>query len=295
MSGPALEALDLGVRYARRWALRDCTFWLPEGRVAALIGANGAGKSTLLNAGAGLLRPSVGQVRIGGTPVRAGRADGLDRVGFVAQDVPLYRSLTADEHARIGQALNRVFDTGMARARWRELDIPSDQPVGRLSGGQRAQVALTLALAKRPSLLLLDEPLAALDPLARRELLQTLMGAVAEGVTVLLSSHLLAELERVCDFVIVISGGRMQVVGEADELVATHWWVTSPEPRALPRGCAVVDERPSGRGSLALVRSRCAPPAVDVATPTLEDVVLAYLARPDASAFPGPELAEAAS
>jgi ABC-2 type transport system ATP-binding protein len=180
----ALEATGLGKRYRRNRALQDCNLTVPRGRIAALVGPNGAGKSTLLHLAVGLLAPTT---------------------GFVAQDTPLYRDFTAAELLTMGAKLNRHFDQPLARSRLERLAIPLDRRVASLSGGQRAQVALALALAKGRELLLLDEPLASLDSLARREFLQTLMGSVAEqGVTVMLSSHLLADLERVCDYLIVL-------------------------------------------------------------------------------------------
>ena len=295
MTAP-LEASGLGKRYGRQWALQGCSFRLPEGRVAALVGPNGAGKTTLLHLAVGLLRPTAGEVRVLGT-ADAQRPDVLARVGFVAQDAPLYRSFTAAELLRAGRALNPVFDPALAEARWRELGIPTDKRVGELSGGQRAQVALALALAKRPELLLLDEPLASLDPLARRELLRTLMAAVADtGATVLLSSHLLADLERVCDHLVVLSAGHVQLADDAEELIRTHRSVRGPRRRAaeLPREWAVVEDRSTEREFLLLVRT-AAPvldPSWQVEAPTLEEVVLAYLAHPEASALAGPQLLE---
>jgi ABC-2 type transport system ATP-binding protein len=199
-----LEATGLGKRYRRTWALRDCTLALPRGRIAALVGPNGAGKTTLLHLAVGLLAPTAGSIRV------LGRAPGKDpdllaRVGFVAQDAPLYGDFTGADLLRLGVGLNRRFDLDLARDRLGRLGVPLDRRVDRLSGGQRAQVALAMALAKRPEVLLLDEPVASLDPLARREFLQALMGSVAEqGLTVVLSSHLLADLERVCDYLIVL-------------------------------------------------------------------------------------------
>ena len=288
----ATEAVRLGRRYGRHWALRDCSFRLPPGRVAALVGPNGAGKTTLLHLAVGLLRPSEGEIRVLGA-ADPGRVDVLARVGFVAQETPLYRSFTAAELLRAGRALNPVFDPAVAEARWRELGIPTDRPVAQLSGGQRAQVALALALAKRPELLLLDEPLASLDPLARRELLQTLMAAVADtGATVLLSSHLLADLERVCDHLIVLAGGRVQVADGSERLLEQHRSVRGPRRDAadLPRDWTVVDDRSTARESLLLVRTSgpVHDPSWEIEIPTLEEVVLGYLANPGVASLPGP-------
>ena len=243
----ALETHRLGMRYGKgrsqNWALRDCSLRLPRGRIAALVGPNGAGKSTLLHLAVGLLAPDAGAVRIFGAAPFDNPAVLAD-IGFVAQDTPLYADFTAAELLTMGSKLNRRWDGGLARMRLAQLGIPPDRRVGKLSGGQRAQVALALALAKRPRLLLLDEPLASLDPLARREFLQALIGSVAEtGTTVLLSSHLLADLERICDFLIVLNAGAVQLAGEVDDLVADHRQligrvtpqVTSP---ASPPWCA---------------------------------------------------------
>src|SRR5262245_41772091 len=186
----AVVATGLGKRYRGRWGLRDCTLEIPKGRVVALVGPNGAGKTTLLHLATGILRPSAGSVSVlGSTP--GADATLLSRVGFVAQDVPLYRNLSVADTLEFGRRLNSRWDQSLAVERLERLGIPLRDRVGELSGGQRAQVALALALGKRPELLLLDEPLASLDPLARREFLQVLMEGVAEhGLTVVLSSHL---------------------------------------------------------------------------------------------------------
>ena len=229
----ALETTGLGKKYGRLWALQDCTLALPVGRVAALVGPNGAGKTTLLHLIAGLARPDAGAVRVldqmPGDNTRL-----LARVGFVAQETPLYPDFTAADLVTMGGKLNRRWDAELARARLTRLAIPLDRPVGKLSGGQRAQVALALAMAKRPDLLLLDEPVASLDPLARREFLQALMGAVADdGTTVLLSSHLVFDLERVCDYLIVLHTARVQVLGAVEELLAHHKVLSGPAGRSV--------------------------------------------------------------
>ena len=275
----ALETSGLGKRYRRTWALQNCTLRLPEGRVAALVGPNGAGKSTLLHLAVGLTRPTVGDIKTLDLP----------RIGFVAQDTPLYRNMKGAELLRMGRALNAHWDGAAAEARLRELAVPLDRPSGTLSGGQRAQVALALALAKRPELLLLDEPVASLDPLARREFLQTLMAAVADtGMTVLLSSHLLADLERVCDYLIVLSRGHVQLAGDVDDLTGTHRLVRGArrDTARVPSGWTIVDARHTERDSLLLVQTREAVlnPHLDVSEPTLEELVLAYLAHPGVSA-----------
>jgi ABC-type multidrug transport system ATPase subunit len=278
----ALETQALGKRYGRRWALRDCSLRLPAGRIAALVGPNGAGKTTLLHLAVGLLRPDAGTVRVSGLDPR-GDTEVLGQIGFVAQDTPLYRDFTAAELITMGGKLNRRWDAALARHRLAELGIPTDLAVGKLSGGQRAQVALGLALAKRPRLLLLDEPIASLDPLARREFLQALMGAVGDGdTTVLLSSHLLADLERTCDHLIVLQAGQVQLSGGVDDLLASHRTLVGPrtEGTDIPGVVAVVKASHTDRQStlLARVEADRLDPSWQPHDVNLEDLVLAYLA-----------------
>src|SRR5580693_3194519 len=217
-----VEASGLGKRYGGTWALRDCTLEIPVGRVTALVGPNGAGKSTLLNLAVGLSSPSAGAVTVLGGR-RAGSPAALDGIAFVAQDTPLYKTLSVADMIYVTRNLNRRFDQPYARARLEELGIPTKRRAGKLSGGQQAQLALTLALARRPQLLVLDEPLANLDPLARHDFMATVMATVAEhGVSVLLSSHVLTELERVADYLVLVSGGNVQVAGEVEDLLAGH-------------------------------------------------------------------------
>ncbi|MET7419962.1 ABC transporter ATP-binding protein [Dactylosporangium sp. NPDC005555] len=276
-----LEADGLGKRYGARWALRDCTLRLPAGRVAALVGPNGSGKSTLLHLAVGLLRPDAGAVRVfGNTPYENTAA--LADIGFVAQDTPLYRDFTADELVTMGGKVNRRWDATLARTRLAQAGIPPRIPAGKLSGGQRAQVALALALAKRPRLLLLDEPVASLDPVARREFLRTLMGGVAEsGTTVLLSSHILADLEHSCDHLVVLSSGAVQLSGAVDDIVGEHRRLVGPRHHGEPIGgvTAVVRARHTDRQSTLLVRvtGRVTDPSWTVHELTLEDLILAYL------------------
>ena len=287
----ALETNGLGKRYGRTWALRECSLDLPQGGISALVGPNGAGKTTLLHLAIGLQRPSEGSVRVLGAPP----ADMLDQVGFVAQETPLYKDFTAAELVEMGRRLNRRWDGALARERLRQVGVPLDRPTGKLSGGQRAQVALTLALAKRPRLLLLDEPVASLDPLARREFLQALMGGVAdEGTSVVLSSHLLGDLERVCDHLIVLNDGRVQVLGQVESLLAEHRLLVGPYPD-MPDlgGASVVRQSHTDRQTTMLVRGydpgpiRLGPQWT-IGDVTLEDLVLAYLASGAASALRGP-------
>src|ERR1700691_148428 len=224
----AVEARGLGKRYRRRWALTDCTLSIPAGHVVGLVGPNGAGKTTLLSLAVGLLAPDAGTIEvIGGTP-GADPAQ-LARVGYLAQDAPVYAGLSVADHLNLGARLNPGWDAGLARGRVDRLDLDLGQKAGTLSGGQRAQLALTLAVAKRPELLVLDEPVASLDPLARREFLQDLMEAVAEQeLSVVLSSHLVADLGRGCDHLIVLAGSRWRVAGPVKALLSAPHLLTGP-------------------------------------------------------------------
>jgi ABC-2 type transport system ATP-binding protein len=217
-----VEASGLGKRYGRTWALRECTLAVPAGRVTALVGPNGAGKTTLLNLAVGLTAPSAGDVSVLGGR-RAGSPAALDGIAFVAQDTPLYKNLSVADMIYVTRSLNRRFDQPYARARLDELGIPPRRKTGKLSGGQQAQLALTLALARRPRLLVLDEPVAALDPIARHDFMAAVLAAAsADGVSVLLSSHVLTELERVAGYLVLMSRGRVRLAGEVDDLLATH-------------------------------------------------------------------------
>ncbi len=222
MSLNVIETSGLGKRYGGTWALRECTLEIPAGRVAALVGPNGAGKSTLLNLAVGLAEPSAGNVTVlGGRP--AGSPAALDGIAFVAQDTSLYKSLSVADMIYLTRSLNRRFDQAYARARLDDLGIPPRRKAGKLSGGQQAQLALTLALARRPRLLVLDEPVAMLDPVARHDFMATVLAAAAaDGVSVLLSSHVLAELERVASYLILLSQGRVRLAGEVGDLLAAH-------------------------------------------------------------------------
>jgi ABC-2 type transport system ATP-binding protein len=216
-----VEASSLGKRYGRTWALRECTLEIPAGRVTALVGPNGAGKTTLLNLAVGLTTPSAGEITVLGDR-RAGSRAALDGIAFVAQDTPLYKSLTVADMIYVTRSLNRRFDRAFAEARLEELGIPAKRRAGKLSGGQQAQLALTLALARRPRLLVLDEPVAALDPVARHDFMATVLAASADGVSVLLSSHVLTELERVAGYLVLLSRGRVRLAGEVGDLLAAH-------------------------------------------------------------------------
>ncbi|GAB3829967.1 ABC transporter ATP-binding protein [Dactylosporangium cerinum] len=273
-----LHAERLTKSYGRRRALADCTLRIPAGRVVGLVGPNGAGKSTLLQLACGLLTPTSGTLSVLGA--RPGAR--LAQVGFVAQDTPVYAGLSIADHLRFGAHLNPGWDAGLAERRIAALGLDPEQRAGRLSGGQRAQLALTLAVAKRPQLLILDEPVASLDPLARREFLQSLMEFTAEQETsVVLSSHLIADLERTCDYLIVLTAGRVQVAGEVDDLVGTHHRLTGArcDPATLPGGQELIYAGHTTKQSTLVVRST-APiddPAWVVESLSLEDLVLAYL------------------
>ena len=290
-----IETSGLTKRYRRVTALNDCTISVPEGRISALVGPNGAGKTTLLRLLAGLAAPTAGQATVlGGTP----RQDPayLAEIGFLAQEIPLYRRLTARDHIGIGAHLNPRWDGEWARARLGGLKIPLDRPVGTLSGGQRAQVALALTLAKRPRLLLLDEPLAALDPLARRNFLATLAEAAADGdLTIMLSSHLMADLERVCDHLILLAGSRVQLCGDIETLLAEHRVLTGPrkDTTAIARTHAIVQEDTTARQTTLLIKLNgpVIDPAWALEEPNLEEIVLGYMSQDQAGHGTGPEAA----
>ena len=278
-----LQTRGLGKRYRRRWALSDCTLEIPAGRIAGLVGPNGAGKTTLLHLATGLLRPTVGTIEVLGSPPPASPA-ALARVGFVAQDTPTYAHLTVADHLRLGAHLNPGWDAATARDRIERLGLDPGQRAGKLSGGQRAQLALTLAIAKRPELLILDEPVASLDPLARREFLRGLMETVVDQeLSVVLSSHLVADLERVCDYLIVLVGSRVQLAGEVDRLLATHHLLTGPrrDPGTLPASQHVISASHTDRQTTLIVRTDAAvhDPAWTVSPVGLEDLVLAYMSQ----------------
>jgi ABC-2 type transport system ATP-binding protein len=276
-----LSARGLGKRYGRRWALNDCDLEVPGGHVVGLVGPNGAGKTTLLHLAVGLLMPTAGRIEVLGNAPSDDPAQ-LARVGFVAQDTPTYARLTVADHLALGRHMNPGWDATLAQGRIEDLDLDPAQRAGTLSGGQRAQLALTLAVAKRPEFLVLDEPVASLDPLARREFLQSLMEVVADhGVSVILSSHLVADLERVCDYLVVLVASRVQLSGEVDALLAAHRRLTGPrhDVDALPRDQHVISESHTDRQSTLLVRTDgpVLDPSWKVEQLDLEDLVLAYM------------------
>jgi ABC-2 type transport system ATP-binding protein len=278
-----LESRGLGKRYRRLWALSDCDLAIPAGRVVGLVGPNGAGKTTLLQLAVGLLAPTAGVIEVLGERPAQG-PDQLAKVGFVAQDAPTYANLSVTDHLRLGAWLNPDWDGATADRRIRQLGLEPHQKAGRLSGGQRAQLALTLAIAKQPRLLLLDEPVAGLDPLARREFLSVLMESVVEReMSVVLSSHLIADLERVCDYLVVLIDSHVELAGDVEHLLAQHRRLIGGRrdaPRLAPRQ-EVIEASHTDRQSSFLVR--CASPLFDpewaVEEVGLEDLVLAYMAR----------------
>ncbi|KOX35116.1 ABC transporter ATP-binding protein [Saccharothrix sp. NRRL B-16348] len=261
----ALAAAGLGKRYRRGWALKDCTFTLPAGRIAALVGPNGAGKSTLMSLATGLLRQTEGEVEV------------LGRPGFLAQGKPLYQGFTVAEMLHAGRTLNPDWDDDHARRLVDEARVPLTAKVRTLSGGQRTRVALAVALGRRPEVLLLDEPLADLDPLAREEVMGALLGEVAEaGMTVVLSSHVIADLDGICDHLLLLSEGRVRLAGDVEDLLAEHRLLIGPRSLDVPPD-VVVERRDTGRQSTVLVRGLADPPDVEVVEPTLEELTLGYL------------------
>jgi ABC-2 type transport system ATP-binding protein len=287
-----IEAGRLGKRYGSTWALHECTLAIPAGHVAALVGPNGAGKTTLLNLAVGLAAPSAGTVTVlGGHP--AGSPAALDGIAFVAQDAPVYRNLSVADMLHLTRNLNRRFDRTYAETRLAELGIPLKRKAGRLSGGQQAQLALTLALARRPRLLVLDEPVAMLDPVARHDFMAIVLTAMADdGVSIVLSSHVLAELERVADYLILLSRGQVQVAGEVDDLLACHRVLTGPAAEADRYAeRPVVHVRRAEAHAHLLVRAGPddpVPPGWEAHPVGLEELALAYLREPGAAALPGP-------
>jgi ABC-2 type transport system ATP-binding protein len=289
-----IETHALGKSYGSTRALHDCTLAIPDRHVVALVGPNGAGKTTLLNLTVGLVLPTTGEVTVLGGR-RAGSLAALDGIAFVAQDAPLYTNLSAADLLHETRNLNRRFEQHYAEHRLGELSIPLRQKAGKMSGGQQAQLALTLALARRPQLLVLDEPMAMLDPIARHDFMATVMTAAAEdGVSVVLSSHVLAELERVADYLVLVSHGKIQVAGEVEDLLATHRMLTGPASASerYTRQWNVVHESSAASLVRLLVRfdgtSESVPPGWEARPVTLEELTMAYLREPGAAALPGP-------
>jgi ABC-2 type transport system ATP-binding protein len=284
-----IETSELGKRYGKTWALQDCTLALPAGHLAALVGPNGAGKSTLMNMVVGLTVPTGGTATVlGGRS--AGSAAALDGIAFVAQDAPMYKNLSAADMLHLTANLNQRFDLSFAKTRLADLGIPLKKKAGKLSGGQQAQLALTLALARKPQLLILDEPLASLDPIARQDFLTAVLTAMADdGVSVLLSSHQVAELERVADYLIVLSRAQLQVAGQVDDLLARHRVLTGPtaEAEEYATRLTVVQARRGETQTHLLTRTSetadPAPPGWESHPVSLEELVMAYLRSPGVS------------
>jgi ABC-2 type transport system ATP-binding protein len=287
----AVETAGLGKRYRGNWALRDCRLTIPAGKIVALIGPNGAGKSTLLNILAGLTAPTEGSATIlDGIPAGSQRAREL--VSFVAQDLPVYTDLKVRDHLRVSRDLNLHWDDERAADRLTGLGIPLDRKAGKLSGGQQAQLALTLALARRPRLLLLDEPMARLDPVARHDFLGYLVTvAYEERISVLFSSHVLPELEKIASYLVLLSRGAVQVTGPADDLVDAHRLLTGPAAEAdeLAAELNAIRVQAGSRQAHLLARYAGEPPSGwESREVTMEELVLAYLREPAATAFAGP-------
>ncbi len=277
-----IETHDLGRSYGRTWALQECSLTIEAGHLTALVGPNGAGKTTLLNLVMGLSTPSAGSVTVLGD-LQPGSLPALDAIGFVAQDTPVYRGFSVADMISLTKNLNRTFDVAYARQRMTDLDIDLRQRAGRLSGGQRAQLALTLALARHPQLLVLDEPTASLDPLARHDFMATVMAAMADdGVSVMLSSHLLAELERIADHLVLMSGGRVRLDGSVDDLLAAHRLVSTRSGPVTPDpDWEVIESSVAGAQTQQLIRLRSPdsslPAGCDARAVGVEELAMAYL------------------
>ncbi len=289
----AVEARDVSKRYRNVWALRECSFQLPANRIIALVGANGAGKSTLMSIISGMLAPTSGSVLVHGRPVVKGRsANGGgpagSRVAILAQDKPLYRDFSVTDMLRFGRSTNRVWDQRRALSWLGRFDTPLDRRCGRLSGGQRVQVALAVALGSRPAVLLLDEPLANLDPVARTQVTGELMAEAADSdMTVMLSTHIVAELSGVGDHLLLLDAGRPVLTGDVYELLDGHVRFTGPRADLPPGPGTVVQAQHTDRQSTFVVRQPAAPTAHAVVAPgwtahpiTLDELILTYLKAP---------------
>jgi ABC-2 type transport system ATP-binding protein len=290
----ALVASGLGRRYGKRWGIRDCGFDVPEGHIVALVGPNGAGKTTLLLMAAGLLAPTAGSLSVlGRDPLSDPKL--IQSVGFLGQEIPLFPSFTVAETLELGAQMNPAWDAGFAIKRMQSLGLPADQKARDLSGGERAQLALILALGKRPRLLLLDEPLAHLDPLARRQFLQVLMECMADsGMTVIISSHLITDLERVCDYLLLLSRSRPQVTGRVDELLQTHCFLNGRRTKVghIAGVVSIIRESHTDRQTTLFARTNgpIRDPDWAIDDVSLEELVIAYLENPDAVLLPPPQL-----
>jgi ABC-2 type transport system ATP-binding protein len=296
----ALRAERLGKRYGRVWALRDCTFSVPAGSVVGLVGPNGAGKTTLLSLTVGLLAATEGEIAVFGERSRAHTADTLARVSYLPQDHPLYSGFTVADMLHLGRSMNPRWDQQLAQARLDRLGIPLERKIKSLSGGQQAQISLTMALAKRAPLLALDEPVASLDPIARLEFMRDVMAASADtGLTVIIASHVISELERLCDWLLLLTGGRLQLAGPVDDLIAAHQVLTVPRPTPdaeLPG--TVISRIDSDRHSTVLTTAdlgqlaQALRPGWQAEAVSFEQLLLAYLQRPAPAAPPSAEAAD---
>jgi ABC-2 type transport system ATP-binding protein len=281
---PVLQATAVGKRFGFKWALRDCTLTIPAGKVAAIVGPNGAGKSTLLRLAAGLSRPSKGTIEVLGDSPSDGRASFLRRIGYLDQERPLLQGFRVDEMLRFGAGTNSHWDQASALSYLEELRIPLDQRVGTLSGGQQAQVALTVCLAKQPELLILDEPAAELDPVAREDLLRLLMQQVAQsGTSVLLATHALGDVAAICDYLVIVSDSHVVLCDDIDYIMESHRMLTAfaSDGLELPSGATAIDTHSSGRSVSHLTRLEM--PVTDerwsITEPTLQEIVMAYLRK----------------
>ena len=283
---PALEAQNLGKRYRRGWALQDCSFSLPTATVVALVGPNGAGKSTLMSLAGGILRPTTGSISVLGDPVAVRGPH--PKLAFVSQNQPLYRRFTVEEMLHFGAAMNDKWDSGYARRLIDGCNVPLTAKVQTLSGGQRTRVALALALSRRPAVVLLDEPLASLDPLARTEVMQTLLAEVADtGITVVMSSHVIADIEDACDRLFLLAGGRLKLDGRIADVLAAHSLLTGPagDDQHWPQADSMVEVRRAAKQVTMLIRDSGVRPPSGWAKnkPTLSELILAYLRAEDSS------------
>jgi ABC-2 type transport system ATP-binding protein len=287
----ALETVDLGRRYMLHWGLRNCSLRVPEGSITGLVGPNGAGKSTLLRLAAGISKPSAGSLKVFDQKVNPNSPDFLAKVGYLDQSRPLYKQFRVDELMKLGGKLSDSWDQASV-ARWlEELKIPLDWKVSLLSVGQQAQVALAMCMGKRPHLLLLDEPMASLDPLARRGVSQMLLDSVVEHkTTVLISSHIVSELESMCDYLIMLSKSRVQIAGSVESILSNHHVLVGPLASASFESTNVISSTKAGRQGTYLIEGDFG--SVDaeweVASPDLEEIVLAYLENPTKQSVTAP-------
>ncbi len=278
-SEPPLSARGVSKRYGRggRWALRDIDLDVPAGGIVLLVGPNGAGKSTLIRGWTGFEKPTAGSLKVFGHDAWRARSDALQRIGYVAQFTPVYRRLSVADHLALARASRPRFDRPSAEHRLAGLGIPLQAKAGRLSGGQQAQLSLALALGTQADVLLLDEPLAALDPLARREFMSNLLDAVRRGgTTVVLSSHIVSDLGGACTHLIVLGEGRVLLSGPIDSIRSEHVVTTG----ATPENGTPVGSFPTDNGQRAVLFRR-GEPRRNTFQPervALDEIVLGYLA-----------------